>query len=258
MLRCPQPPADRPDRRWRHRCRLPDAHVGGRHGVQRLQGRRGEADRRRHPDPARRPRPPCLLRGAGPALRRERRGRPGHRLLRPDGRAGSAARRLRLLAARLADVVGRPRRRHADRRGGPPLARVGRRPGALEPLRDRLLHGRAAGLPGGHARPRPGRRHRPLRLADGAPSDRLAGACRRGRPDRVAGPRHLGRRRPGHHEGRRRRVRGCPPRRRRRAPLDHVSRTPRTRFFDRKAAEHAEASAAAWAETLAFIRARTA
>ena len=61
----------------------------------------GAADRRRDRHPARRPRPPPVLRGAGPAVRGGRHRCARDRLLRADGRHRRAARRrLRVHAAR--------------------------------------------------------------------------------------------------------------------------------------------------------------
>ena len=105
-------------------------------------------------DPARRSRPPRLLRGARAAVRRERRRRGRDRLVRPDGRARPARRGLRLHAAR---------RRSSTWAGMAADIRAGRRArsGCVRagdaPLHDRLLLGRPAGVPVGDPRARPRR-----------------------------------------------------------------------------------------------------
>ena len=70
-----------------------DADRGRRQPLRRRSGRGRRADRRRRRDPARRPRPPPVLRGARPAVRGARHRRARHRLLRADGGLGAARRR---------------------------------------------------------------------------------------------------------------------------------------------------------------------
>ena len=88
----------------------------------------------------------------------------------------------------------------------------------------------------------------------GPVTQRHTRAGRRGFRDRLTGPRHLGRRRPGDRPAAVEEFEAALGA----AGVEHRSITypgaPHS-FFDRTAVEHAEASAAAWAEVLAFIRA---
>ena len=145
----------------------------------------------------------------------------------------------------------------ADIRTGvatPARAGLGGRQGADADLHDRVLHGRPADVPVGDARPGPRRAHRLLRLADRPVPQRDARAGGRGVRDRVTRPRNLGRRGP---RDRRTSVVEEFEAALRAAGVEHRSITypgaPHS-FFDRTAVEHAEASAAAWAEVLSFIR----
>ena len=162
-----------------------------------------------------------------------------------------ARRRLRVRAARRADDVGRA---SPPTSGRPPPSsgRTGR--GSARCSRSGSAWA-AGGVRGPDARPRAGRRDRLLRLAGPRPRQRHADPGRgRGR-DGGRGPRPV----------RRRRRRASRPRRSREfedaltaAGVDHRLVTydgaPHS-FFDRKAAEFADASDAAWGEVLAFIAA---
>ena len=208
-------------------------------------------------DPARRARPRTLLRGALAALRRARRRRARHRLLRADGRAPSRAPRGSSTCPTSSRRPGRasaPTSRPRSTRSARPMA-------TSSPARDlhpRLLHGRTDVVPGLDPRARPGRCHGHVRHARRAVAQRCPGAG--------------GRREPA---GSGRRSWACS------AALtpgitaeavasfdaalgangvDHRIVTypgaPHS-FFDRKAAEFADASAAAWSETLGFVGAHT-
>ena len=130
--------------------------------------------------------------------------------------------------------------------------------GTTQPVHDRLLHGRPDGVPHGGVRARARGRDRLLRLAD------------RGRRATTRPRRRTSRRRSTRRSSR---SSAAPTRAstRRFAPpgsgadqaagVDHetiVYEGAPHSFFDRKADEFADQSAAAWAATLGFIRARTA
>ena len=100
------------------------------------------------------------------------------------------------------------------------------------------------------------------RAATGSPARSASTACRAGATasrarssaprDDGADPRPEGRRRPGHHGGRQRGLRGGARGGRRRARVRRLRGAPHS-FFDRKYEEFAEASEDAWLRTLAFI-----
>ena len=144
--------------------------------------------------------------------------------------------------------------RHRGRGRGGARARTGPRTGQrARDLHGRLLHGRPDVVPGRDAGAGPCGRHRLLRHPRGAVAQRRPRAARRGRLHHVAGPRPVRRRGRRHRGGRDRRLRrGAVD-----AGVDHRLVTyegaPHS-FFDRKAAEFADASEGAWAETLAFVR----
>ena len=133
--------------------------------------------------PARRARPPSLLRGARAAVRRAWHRRHRDRLVRPDRRRVDTRRGLRIHAPRPADDVGRHQRRHRGRRRRTPGRRRTRR--ARD---DRVLHGRPDGVPGRDPRARPGRRDRAVRHARRAVAQRRARAGRPGDGGRIASP----------------------------------------------------------------------
>ena len=222
---------------------------GGVPGAGRRARRRG---RRAAPG---RPRPPSVLRGARPAVRGARDRRAGHRLVRPDRARRRPRRGVRAHAAR---------RRRRPGAGSPPTSPPGsgtcgstgaaRRP-ASRPRSSRSASAWAGGC-----------RSWPATLGlDLAGVDRVLRHARRAVAERRAGAGGRGRRRSRHP------CSGCSaaPTGRSRpeaiAAFDAALTAPGTAhrlvsyegaphsFFDRKAAEFADASAAAWAETLAFI-----
>ena len=158
--------------------------------------RRGEQRRR---DPARRPRPLPLLRGARAPLRRAWLPRDRDRLLRPHRGRGEARRGLRVHAARRPDDRRQRAGRHACRRRE--AARARRHVG----VHRRLLLRRPCLVGRGGVRSRPRRRDRLLRRADPRARRRKPGRTRR--PDRVPDPRPAGGCRPEHHRRGQRRVR---------------------------------------------------
>ena len=92
VLRSRQPTADRADRRRRARLAPLVLTAADGNRLAAFEARAAEPTGAGIADPARRPRPPPVLRGARPALRRARRRRARDRLLRPDGRDRSRAR----------------------------------------------------------------------------------------------------------------------------------------------------------------------
>ena len=148
-------------------------------------------------DPARRPRPPPVLRGARPAVRGARRSTRWRIDYFGRTRRRRAARRRRSTTCRTsaqttwagiaADIAAAVERSGARRRRG--------RRRAVFTI-GFCMGGRMSFL-AGHARARPGGRHRLLRHARRPVAQRRAGPGRRRRPDRGAGPRAVRRRRRG-------------------------------------------------------------
>ena len=257
VLRSRQPPAD-PAHRRRRRSTASRADAG--------RGRRQPIRPRSGLGPLSRPaRPSCCSRTSAASIRSTRSWPSGSRSTAstPSRSTGSAGRRPTTTAARRFDHMphvgghdlGRDRRRH--RRRGRDLrgarARRGARP-AARGLHARVLHGRPDVVPG---RRRSGSAS-PASSGSTARSSARGGTTRPAPVDvaaSIASP-VLG-------PVRRRRRRRSPPRRS--PPSTRRSTTTGTdhrlvtyagaphSFFDRKAAEFADASAAAWAETLAFI-----
>ncbi len=197
MLRPARPTADPSDGRGFHEPPVLRAHLDGRHARQGVRGpcRTRSGGRGGDPDPARRARPPRLLRGARAAFRGGRGRRAGDRLLRADGRHGHPAGRLRLHGAPAADALGAPVGRHLCRSRSPRRGRA--RPFALL---DRLLLRRPAVVP--HRDVEAAalcRLHRVLRRAGGsAPVRQFAGPGRRGGRHDGRDPRTVRRRGPEH------------------------------------------------------------
>ena len=176
----------------------PDPDGRRRHAFAAFRARADDADRRRDHHPARRARPPPVLRGAGAAVRGARHRRRRHRLLRADRRRveprGDGFEYMPHVSQTTWAGLG------ADIRAAAAAPAVrGRRRGAVG-LHDRVLHGRPAVVPRRDARAwtSPGVIGL-LRLARRPVAQRHAGAGRRGDGDGrrpVLG--HLRRRRPGH------------------------------------------------------------
>ena len=212
----------------------------------------------RRRDPARRSRPASVLRGARPALRRARDRRAGDRLVRADRRTRAARRRLRLHAPHPAQTTwaGIPAditaaveeiRSPEDGRAAPgSVFTLGFCMGGRMSFLAGTLGLGLAGVIGMY-----GTLAGPWRNDAPAPVD-VAGADRR-RPSSACSAAPTRSSRP----------RRSPPSTTASAAagVDHRLVTypgaPHS-FFDRKAAEFADESAAAWDEVLAFIRARTA
>ena len=148
--------------------------------------RRAGARRRR--DPARRPRPLSLLRGARAPLRGTRLHGPRVRLLRTDRRCREARRRLRVHAARAADDTGGRAGRCGRMRRASPSSRV--RGG----LHGRVLLRRPQLVARRGVRARPQRRDRLLRPTWSGQRRLTRSDAARGRDD-VSDPRLAGRRR---------------------------------------------------------------
>ena len=211
-----------------------------------------QPDRCRNRDPARRARPAPVLRGARPCASPRRASTPWRSTY--FGRTADSRRRgegfehephvMQLTAPRASWTT------------WPPRSPSSARPRAERPERlvhDRLLHRRADQLPAGGRRPRPRRRHRPLRLAGRTASHRAAGAGRRGVALRAArcwpstaAPTRASRRR----RATRSTARSTPPAS---SIATVVYEDAPHSFFDRKATEFAEASAGAWREMLGFM-----
>ena len=191
------------------RPRAPDPDGRRRHRVRRLPGPGERADRGRDHHPARRPRAPPVLRGAGPPLRRGRGGRGRDRLLRADGRR----RRPRAPTSHYVPHVGQMTWEGtlADIQAGAAAVREGGRVVALFAV-GFCMGGRLAfltptfdlgmsGAIGFYGWP------------TGVPAELARAGRRRGR-DARPDPGHLRRRRRGDHARRRRRVRARAGRRR--------------------------------------------
>ena len=168
--------ADPADLGRRGVARRPRARGRGRQPLRRLRRDTGRAGARRRRDPARRPRPVPLLRGARAALR-------GARLRRRSRSTTSDALRGRRSATTTSSTcrTSSRRRRRASRRTSPPASRTSAQPGCERDLHGRLLLRRPELVARRGVRARPRGRDRLLRASRRGPR-RHAGADCSARP----------------------------------------------------------------------------